>query len=118
MPCDSSHMHASQREQESARVRAFLREVGQPAPASAQPDHYYGNVATLDADTAALCDWCRANPEAVLGQSLELQIWWRDHQRADEKKADEAVARARREQLKRIGLSKLTPEERKALGLD
>jgi len=66
----------------------------------------------LDRDTAELCSWCREND--VQEQSLELQIWWRDHQKHDAKReAEEAKKKAKRKKA----LAKLTKEERKLLGL-
>lgn len=127
MPCDSSYMEPDPRESESARVRGFLREIGLPPkspdldaggnsyPSYVKQDSIYGNYQTLTEDTAALCEWCSAHD--VSKQSLELQIWWRDHQRADlqrekAREADEHLA-----ELKRQAILKLTPDERRALGL-
>lgn len=43
----------------------------------------------------------------------ELEKWWDDHQALDKEHRE----RARQAQVKRVALAKLTPEERKVLGL-
>lgn len=86
MPCNSSHLSPSLHEVESVKVRGFLREVG--LPVTGRDDVCYGNVKSLDADMAALCKWCRNHD--VSRQSLELQIWWRDHRKADFEKSDKS----------------------------
>lgn len=95
MPCDSSHMEATQAEREASRIHCLLNEVANGHP----PDrrHWagyhplaYGKMVTrqeLDSLTAALCS--ALSEEADVTQySLELQMWWRDHQAADKAKGD------------------------------
>jgi hypothetical protein len=73
--------------------------------------------ASADKMTQLLCTWCKHNPQRIAKASLELQIWWRDHQAADIRHA-KAEARNRRQiKLRNQALSKLTPAEREALGL-
>ena len=49
--------------------------------------------------------------------SKETRDWWREHKEADRRR-EEAEAKARRiRKVKQEALGKLTPEERKALGL-
>ncbi len=116
MPCDSSHCAPLSEETESSKVRELLREVaGQPF--NHQKRHeYYGNVKTLDKDTATLCEACK-NLD-VSKYSLELQLWWRDHQKADAEKDRQTDVQRIRAALQRSGLSKLNIAERVALGLD
>ena len=78
MPCDSSHLAPRTEEVESVKVLICLGEIG---CATGEYSPVYGRVATLDRDTAILCEWCKIHD--VTKYSLELQIWWRDHQRAD-----------------------------------
>lgn len=115
MPCNCDHLEPTLREKESVRVLGFLKEVG--FGEYKKFDKYYGNLATLDKDTAKLCEWCKENPEQVKKQSLELQIWWRDHQAADKKKEEARQLKAKLKELQKKALKKLTPEEREALGL-
>jgi len=47
----------------------------------------------------------------------ETREWWIRHQEADRKAREKEEARIRREELKAAALSKLTQEEREALGI-
>jgi hypothetical protein len=47
-----------------------------------------------------------------------MQIWWRDHQAADRAREAKEKEDTERNALRASGLSKLTAEERKALGLN
>jgi hypothetical protein len=49
--------------------------------------------------------------------SLELQIWWRDHQEADRIRQKEEAAAQKKAHIRAQGLAKLTLEERRALGV-
>jgi hypothetical protein len=113
MPCNSSHLEPTYRERESLAVCKLLDEVG----ITHGPYDYYGRVQTLDADTRALCDWCKAHPERIAGQSLELQIWWRDHQKADADKAARAEHDRKLREAQERALDKLSEEDIRALGL-
>ena len=44
-------------------------------------------------------------------------MWWRDHQEADARKEREAKAAAAAESERAAALSKLTPRERRLLGV-
>lgn len=82
MPCRSEYMEPSARERESVRVCGLLEELGWPG----DYDRLYGSPHTLDIDTRTLCDACKSLGDHNLKHySLELQIWWRDHQIADQK---------------------------------
>jgi hypothetical protein len=117
MPCSSEHLEPTAREAESVRVLEFLREIQELAFDHDSP-HYgpYGHPGTLDKDTANLCDWCRAHD--VKQKSLELQLWWQKHRRADAIREAHDQAEQRTRQLRLSAASKLTPEERRAVGLD
>jgi hypothetical protein len=112
MPCVSGYLEPNARECESMLVQSFLKEVGLR---KTQPGEY-GNPATLDADTERLCDWCTLHD--VSERSLELQIWWRDHQRADVERKKREAAEARERALVASALSKLTDAEIRALRVE
>jgi hypothetical protein len=79
--CDPNLYNASTAEAESARVLEFLKETrGEPFNHE-KPESYYGNLRTLDADTAELCAFCQSHD--ITKKSLELQLWWERHQKAD-----------------------------------
>lgn len=115
MPCDSSHMDPLPRERELSKVLAFLEEL---RTGKLNEEHFKGyhpaayctspTQKQLDDATAQLCEELRAlpNPETAgrvshTNHSLELQIWWRDHQRHDaEREQREQRERERQTSLK------------------
>ena len=86
MPCRSDYMEPTAREIESIKVQSLLLEVGLRTD---QPKMPYGDVSNLDRDTADLCLWCGTHD--VTKQSLDLQIWWRDHRKADDERDKRAA---------------------------
>lgn len=112
MPCRSDHMEPTLREKESVRVLGFLKELGQKV---GQYDKTYGEVEKLDIHTAKLCELCQTIE--VKDYSLELQIWWRDHQEADKKRIKEEYETEKNRGQREKALAKLTSYERKLLGL-
>lgn len=89
MPCKCDYLEPTQRELESVKVMNLLYEIGifKTLPG------LYGDVKNLDHHTSVLCTWCKYND--VKTKSLELQIWWRDHQKLD-------IARKAKERKKRL----------------
>ena len=70
--------------------------------------------------TRISCDIMGALERAGVNMSAfgaETQNWWQQHKAHDAQKAAAAQAQQQREQHRQQGLAKLTPEERKALGL-
>lgn len=119
MPCRSDYLEPNERERESVCVMEFLREIkGEPFNHDHPPGDIYGRVQTLDADTNELCYWCYDNPKLLKRSSLELQLWWQRHQKADRERERSERAHRLRERVKKTALGKLTPAERKALGVD
>ena len=90
------------------------------------PDDSASMCQQLDSVTRMLCgilDQVESAEDPVKLEDLpaETQQWWREHKAADAERNAE-VARQERaakqhEDLRQRGLMKLTPEERKALGL-
>ena len=101
MPCTDGGPDSG--EVERARLRGFTREA-------------FGSVnphADSEELTRDLCKWARTAD--VSRYSLELQIWWRDHQRWDRaREADDRAAKQSAD-LRQQALAKLTPAERRAL---
>jgi len=71
----------------------------------------YGN---LDKLTALLCE--RLRSVDVTRYSLELQMWYRDHQAADKAREERVAKEDALEARKQAALAKLTDEERELLG--
>jgi hypothetical protein len=122
MPCNSDYMEADRREIDLSRVaclqdeingKAFKREYWE----GYHPRVYNKGLSKTDADNmvSELCAFLSGAD--VAKYSLEMQIWWRDHQKADRAREErEFQARAKAEIRARV-LAKLTPYEKKALGI-
>jgi len=109
MPCVDAG--PTDRHTRAAKVLNFLHEVQGHAVDHARPD-YRAHAADLDVMTAALCAWCRDHD--VSAQSLDLQLWWRDHQLADARRAAETrAASASRLDVFQTAWATLTPQEQR-----
>lgn len=124
MPCRSDHMEANAREIYLSRVLCHHDELdGKPDyPASwyrgYHPRVYSKPVSDEEANgwVEHLCSRCQKID--VTKHSLELQMWWRDHQAADAKREQEGQESAELEEKRQAALAKLSPEDRKVLGLE
>lgn len=127
MPCNSDHLAPSSLEIEVSRLYILLDELagkGEPNPRS---DRWHGcdkrayNVGReklrelADELTARLCE--KVKKVDMKKCSLELQVWARDHARADAKKRASREKARKKQDIKVAALKKLTKAERKALGL-
>lgn len=112
MPCECYYPEPSKRQKESVAVINFLWEVG----LAGLPAGEFGREETVDEDTAKLCEFCKNND--VTKYSLELQIWWRDHQKMDQQKEERKLAKELEESERRDALAKLTEREKQLLGVD
>ena len=111
MACNSDHMEPRLREIESREIIEMLSSVGLykgDAP-------YYGDTPLLDDHTSQLCLFCQEND--LTGYSLEIQIWWRDHQKADIARIKKEIDRVKDDQDRDKAISKLTEHERQLLGI-
>lgn len=121
MPCNSDYMKASNYEVEISRVACLLDELrGFPFKKihwnGYHPDVYCQHVVDGDKLTRELCE--KLQNIDVTEYSLEMQIWWRDHQRADEERIRKEIERQQTESDKQKALSKLSSYERRILGLE
>ncbi len=117
MPCNSEYLNHTEHEVEAARVEELLKEIdGKPFDHD-EPSYYGGEYGgTLNENTARLCDWC--NNHDVTKKSLELQLWWKRHQRHDARRERQKAEEAKEAAARRKALSKLTTKERELLGLN
>jgi hypothetical protein len=53
----------------------------------------------------------------VTKYSLEMQVWWRDHQKADKERLERGIREATELKARAEAMAKLTPYERGLLGL-
>lgn len=96
--------------------------AGMPIPDGAfssgmHPSVYSQHLSKSQCDgmVTALCS--RLQREDVSKYSLEMQIWWRDHQKADKERLEKELASKRWREDVDLALSKLTDYERELLGL-
>lgn len=122
MPCDSSHMEASGFEIEMSRVLALLKELKTGKAPEAKEWQGYGegysrHFSHEEADklVAELCG--KLGKADVTKYSLEMQMWWRDHLEWDAARIKREKEEAAQAEAKKKALEKLSPAERKALGL-
>lgn len=132
MPCRSDYLESTVREKESVLVATLLifalSGLGQPVPKKyiETSENYYGNLDSLDADTAELCsliqnmnneDRERIVYDAHCVGSRRLATWWENHQEADRIRESNLAAEAKRKAHKALEdkFKALTLEEKDAL---
>jgi hypothetical protein len=120
MPCDSSYMEANGLEIRLSQVACLLdeldgKEIDQHHWRGYHPLVYCRLRLDGDKMVAALCK--RLQSVDVKDYSLEMQIWWRDHQAADKARVEAELAAATDAKAKEAAIAKLTPHERKLLGI-
>jgi hypothetical protein len=119
MPCNSDYMDASGKEIALSQVACLLDELrGKPI----NREHWRGYHPAvynkgLDGDSlvSELC--AKLQNEDVTKYSLEMQMWWRDHQEADAKRLEAEMQSQKSKADRQAALEKLSPYERRLLGL-
>ena len=129
MPCNSDYMAPSTKERELQRTAKLLvylqRQLGQEPEAWLL--HEANNIySSNDQSVIKLCDALRQMSPTQMDSIVynghnktarDLADWWEEHQAADvERERTEAIVTARK-QLRDQALSKLTSEEKEALGI-
>lgn len=127
MPCNSDHMNPHPNEVVASQCLTLLDELNGKEFKSYNYKGYhpkaYGkglNKEDCDKLTSNLCSKLQEIEKRmdITKYSLELQMWWRDHKEADKKREEKEKEKLKNEKLKKKALSKLTKEERLALGLN
>lgn len=137
MGCRSDYMEPTERETESKRVCQLLKyifvaaDIKAPAFVVERVEKgsiaEYGNVSSLDTDTELLCGLLRTLPDDKAATVLydgrnpearKLADWWEHHQAADAKREADEEQERQNETLRQQAISKLTPEEIAALGIN
>lgn len=123
MPCDSSYMEADGFERKMSKVCSLLDELdGQPINKSHwhgyHPRAYNCGLSRAEGDVlvAELCSKLQ-KVDDVSRLSLEMQMWWRNHQEADRLRLMAEQARAKTEAQRAAALAKLSPYEKQLLGI-
>ena len=119
MPCVSDYMEATDKEVQLSQVCCLLDELdGKKWEHSwwrgYHPDAY-GRHHNGDALVAELCS--NLQNIDVSKQSLEMQIWWRDHQIADKARIERELKEQKTQQEKDAAIAKLTDHEKRLLGI-
>jgi hypothetical protein len=132
MPCNSDYLERDHYEAQSRLacecLDYALGALGKPVPAwiTAAAGNYYGNPAKLNEATVMLCTLCRGMTAALQTviiydgrspQARKLADWWEAHQKADAAREARELQAKTQEAHRQSALSKLTDEERRALGI-
>lgn len=126
MPCVSDYLNSSNLEKEMTKVVQLLDELdGKKLNRRNFGDGYDDRVynkglSKIDRDklVSTLCSKLKKiKKDDITKYSLELQMWWRDHQEADKKRIRQEKEKKEQEKIRKQALSKLTQKERDALGL-
>ncbi len=104
MPCRD--WVADEEDRQVAREEHEILETGMCAVLTVleNSNQFEDMMATIDWDEAGISRW-------------KLEKWWEDHKKKDAKRRAEAEKAARASELRKKALSKLSYEEKKALGL-
>ena len=105
MPCRSDEQEPNRIERKLSAVLCFLDELDGKSYTTSDLSGYRKDVYCrspsidkLDSKTAELCGrLSKMTQNKILQCSLELQIWWRDHQALDKKRKDEEAAKKEKE---------------------
>ena len=122
MPCNSDYMTPFVTELQAARCACLLDELDGREWTYRDWEGYHprayckANKALLDELVCELCGRLQSLP-SIDHYSLEMRTWWRDHQAADAARIARERLAEQQAELRRQALAKLSPLERKALGL-
>lgn len=121
MPCKSDYLEANAYEKEISRVYCLLAELNGEKYPSQWWDGYHPNVynrISKEEGDALVSELCTKLQKIDVSQcSLEMQIWWRDHQEADKKRVAKELEEAELNKQREAVMSKLTDYELKLLGV-
>lgn len=122
MPCNSDYMEANEREVLLSRTACLLDELNGATEINRSHWNGYhplvynkGGIDLGDTLVNALCE--RLQHEDVTKRSLEMQIWWRDHLKADGERLEREISAAQEKKTVKTALGKLSLRERQLLGL-
>lgn len=119
MPCNCDHLKATNKELFLSQIACLLDELdGRPIDKNHWDGYHpevYNKSVNGDKLISKLCG--KLQKVDVSKYSLEMQMWWRDHQEIDKARLKEEMKIKKTEEEKRKALSKLTDYERRLLGL-
>lgn len=122
MPCNCDYMEPNEREINHAKIIALIEELD----TNILPKYFYNTTASkvynntnnekFNNDGRILCS--RLKNVNVNNYSLEMQIWWRDHQKADEIRLKKEEDEKQNKLIRLNALNKLTNAEKISLGIN
>jgi hypothetical protein len=123
MGCNSSYMDANESEINLSVVYGLLDEIENGVLPENFGNGYDNRVYNkhlpkehLDEKTEELCS--KLQTVDITKYSLEMQIWWRDHQKADKKRIEKELKEHTDLIAKQNAIEKLTDYERILLGIN
>ena len=124
MPCNCDYMNPTGLEREISRVYCLLEEIETGKPVDTKSSHWDGYHPSVygqpvgrkqgDEAVARLCGILRKTRN-IKKYSLEMQMWWRDHQEADRARERRERKDAEQKALAKSAMQKITKEELAAL---
>ena len=124
MPCNCDYMEANNLEREISRVYCLLEEIETGKPVDTKSGNWDGYHPSVygqpvgrkqgDEAVARLCGILRKTRN-IKKYSLEMQMWWRDHQEADRARERRERKDAEQKALAKSAMQKITKEELAAL---
>ena len=124
MPCNCDYMNPTGLEREISRVYCLLEEIETGKPVDTKSGNWDGYHPSVygqpvgrkqgDEAVARLCGILRKTRN-IKKYSLEMQMWWRDHQEADRARERRERKDAEQKALAKSAMQKITKEELAAL---
>lgn len=123
MPCNCDYMNPNENEKNLSVIYGLLDELktGKLPPnfGDGYDKRVYNNGSSTERLNRKTKELCSALQKTDVSKfSLEMQIWWRDHQEADKKRLEQESRKKRKEEARKKALAKLTPYERGLLGIE
>lgn len=119
MACNSDYMNASTKERELSRVACLIDELAGKPRHKSYWDGYHPDIYNKEVDAdklvARLCQ--QLQTVDVKQYSLEMQMWWRDHQAIDRARLELEMAQKKDDADRKAALLKLTRHEQDLLGV-
>lgn len=123
MPCNGDYMNPTELEKNLSKVYGLLDELKTGKLPSSFGTGYdkrvYNKGVThvkLNEKVKELCS-ALSKKSNIKKYSLEMQVWWRDHQKADKAREKQEAQEKKDTTARKKALAKLTPTERKLLNL-
>lgn len=132
MPCNSDYLNPTDAERDSKRTCQHIvylsKHLNKTIPfwVAKTAKENYGNPEILNQAVRLLCSLCSGMSKkdqaniiynGMDSKARKLADWWDEHREADRIRERAAKAIAHKDTIKKGALAKLTPEERKVLGV-